>query len=240
MSLIETEAIILKNYSLAEADKIVLFLTRTHGLVRGVAKGAKRLKSRFGSGLEPFSVINLTYFHKEERELVSIQHIDLKSSLFQKASNVENLITFSYLAELISEFAPPNEPNELLFRMTVACLETVEEVNLAKLRLYFEIWLLKIAGYLPFWDSCEYCKAAFLSYENAFLVSSFNLCCENCQKNHGINMVTFQQRAIIRQVLSLSPGKFFDLSKNSSDIVQVSNITRKVISHVLGREVNLT
>ncbi len=237
MSLIETEALILKNYSLAEADKIVLFLTRTHGLVRGVAKGAKRLKSRFGSGLEPFSVINLEYFQKEERELVSVRQIELKNSLFEKASNVENLKTFSYLADLLSEFAPPNEPNELLYRMTVACLETAEEKNLAKLRLYFEVWLLKLAGYLPLWNNCDDCKRQFSPDENAFLVVSFHLCCINCQKNRGNNLVAFQQRAIIRQVLSISPSDFFDLAQNNDDILQMSKITKRIISHVLGKEV---
>ena len=57
MSLIETESLVIKSYNLAEADRIVVFLTREHGMVRGVAKGAKRLKSKFGSSLEPFSVV---------------------------------------------------------------------------------------------------------------------------------------------------------------------------------------
>jgi DNA repair protein RecO (recombination protein O) len=238
MSLIETEALILKNYSLAEADKIVLFLTRTHGLIRGVAKGAKRLKSRFGSGLEPFSVISLAYYQKEERELVSIQQIEIKKSLFEKASNVENLKTFSYLAELLSEFAPPNEPNELLYRMTVACLETAEEKNLEMMKLYFEVWLLKLAGYLPSWNVCENCKRQFSPEENAFLAVSFHLYCVNCQKNRGNNLVTFQQRAIIGQILAISPGRFFDLNQNNEDIQQLSKITKRIISHVLGKQVN--
>ncbi len=67
MSLIETEGLILKSYSLAEADKIVIFLTQSQGLVRGVAKGAKRLKSKYGGSLEPFSITQITYFQKEER-----------------------------------------------------------------------------------------------------------------------------------------------------------------------------
>ena len=62
MALIETEALVLKSYALGEADKIIVCLTRTEGLIRGVAKGAKRLKSRFGSSLEPFTVIDLDYF----------------------------------------------------------------------------------------------------------------------------------------------------------------------------------
>ena len=64
MALIETESLVLKSYNLAEADKIVVLLTHDHGVVRGVAKGAKRLKSKFGSGLEPFSVVHSTYFQK--------------------------------------------------------------------------------------------------------------------------------------------------------------------------------
>ena len=77
MGLIETEGLVLKSYSLAEADKIVVFLTQEHGLVRGVAKGAKRLKSKFGGSLEPFSIVRLTYFQKEDRELVSIQQSEI-------------------------------------------------------------------------------------------------------------------------------------------------------------------
>ena len=73
MGLIETEGLVLKSYGLAEADKIVVFLTEEYGLVRGVAKGARRLRSKFGSSLEPFSIVRLTYFQKEERELVSIR-----------------------------------------------------------------------------------------------------------------------------------------------------------------------
>lgn len=107
MAIIETDGLILKTYSLAEADKIGLILTPEHGLVRGVAKGAKRLKSRFGGGLEPFSIVSLSYFQKEERELVSIKSIELKKSFFDKASDPLFLQKFGYLAELLVEFAPP-------------------------------------------------------------------------------------------------------------------------------------
>ena len=77
MSLVETESLILKTYSLAEADRIVVLLTRDHGVVRGVAKGAKRLLSKFGSGLETFSSVRVTYFQKEVLELVAVEKVDL-------------------------------------------------------------------------------------------------------------------------------------------------------------------
>ena len=51
----ETEAMVLRSHPLGESDRIVTFLTRSSGKVRGVAKGARRSRRRFGSNLEPLS-----------------------------------------------------------------------------------------------------------------------------------------------------------------------------------------
>src|SRR5262245_29699953 len=59
MGLVNTDAVVLRTYNLAEADRIVLFLTRRAGLVRAVARGARRMKSRFGAALEPFTFVRL-------------------------------------------------------------------------------------------------------------------------------------------------------------------------------------
>src|SRR6188508_3361059 len=127
MALIETESVVLKSYNLAEADRIVVFLTHDHGIVRGVAKGAKRLKSKFGSGLEPFSVVRMTYFEKESRELVTIDRADIVTSNFAAASDPDFLQKFAYLAELLISISPPHDPNETLYRMVKACLDEAAE-----------------------------------------------------------------------------------------------------------------
>src|SRR5687767_12360245 len=127
MPLYETESLVLKSYNLAEADRIVVFFTRDHGIIRGVAKGAKRLHSRFGSTLELFSTVQLSYFQKEDRELVSLQQVELTRSCFSAASDPEFLHTFSYIADLLMAFVPPHDPNETLYRMTKACLDTALE-----------------------------------------------------------------------------------------------------------------
>lgn len=53
------EAIVLRTYTLGEADRIVVMLTRSHGQVRAVAKGVRRTTSRFGARLEPFSMVDV-------------------------------------------------------------------------------------------------------------------------------------------------------------------------------------
>ena len=65
MPLHHSEAFVLRTYTLQEADKICVLLTRESGKVRGVAQGARRLKSKFGSSLEPFTEVLVSYFEKE-------------------------------------------------------------------------------------------------------------------------------------------------------------------------------
>ena len=55
MPLHQSDSIILKTYPLGEADRIVVFFSRDHGKVRGVANGARRMKNRFGASLEPLA-----------------------------------------------------------------------------------------------------------------------------------------------------------------------------------------
>ncbi len=239
MALVETESLILKSYALGEADKIVVFLTQHQGLVRGVAKGAKRLKSRFGGGLEPFSIVDLTYFQKEERELVSVRQIELKKSFFEKASNPAFLQKFAYLAELLIEFAPPHAPNERLYRMARVCLETAaaNSQGLESVALYFEIWLLRLAGYLPFWDKCNNCQRELSKNEDTSLQINFHLLCQQCQKSRKGWLVSAEQRQLFLTAQTISPTKFLELTSNKSETVkEISVILKRIISHILGRE----
>lgn len=238
MSLNETESLVLKSYTLAEADKIVVFLTQNHGLIKGVAKGAKRLKSRFGGTLEPFSIVTLTFFQKEDRELVSIRNLELKKSYFEKAGDTEFLKKFSYLVELLIEFAPPNEPNEKLYRMALICLETAikENNSLDSISLYFELWILKLAGYLPDWKSCSNCKNFFKDAETASLQINFHLLCNKCQKG-GNTQISPVERNLFFSAQISSPTKFLDIAfDKSNDVREVSLILKRIIAHILGKE----
>lgn len=239
MGLVETEGLVLKSYSLAEADKIVVFLTQGHGLVRGVAKGAKRLKSKFGGSLEPFSIVRLTFWQKEDRELVSIQQSEIIKSFFEQAVQPHAFQKFAYLVELLNDFAPPSDPNERLYRMAKVCLETSDEhpEKLAQMVLYFELWLLKLGGYLPSWERCDICKRELNKGEEANLQINFHIACRNCRKTRGEWTISPEQRGIFSVAQRVSPTKFLELTKDSTDdAAEVSNFLKRIISNVLGRE----
>lgn len=239
MPLVETESLVLKTYSLAEADRIVVFLTRDHGVVRGVARGAKRLKSRFGSTLELFSEIELAYFQKEDRELVSIQNVGLVRSYFTEAADPAFLNTFSYIADLLLQFTPPNDPNETLFRMLKACLSAAgtDRAGLTAIRLYFELWLLRIGGYLPDWGRCDNCKNPFGPRDQASLRGGFHLHCHRCRKSSGLMQVMPLHREIFRNVQTMPPAEFLSYAADTtSGVRDVSEILKHVIGQILGTE----
>lgn len=240
MSLIETEGLILKSYSLAEADKIIILLTQHQGVVRGVAKGAKRLKSRFGGSLEPFTIVQIQYNQKEERELVSIRQIDLVKSFFSEASNPIFLQKFAYLIEILIEFAPPHDPNENLYRMTKVCLETAasNSESLESITVYFELWLLRLGGYLPNWNKCDHCQKDLNSHKSSSLQINFHLLCSDCRKTKTNWTINASQRHIFNSAQKLSPIKFVEFAnQKTDDLREISTILKRIISNILGREV---
>ena len=240
MALVESESLVLKTYNLADADKIVVFLTHDHGVVRGVAKGVKRLKSRFGSGLEPFSIVRATYYQRESAELVSIQNIEIVNSYFAAAGNPDFLQKFSYLSELVITFSPPHDPNETLYRMAKACLETAaaDIESLTGIVVYFELWLLRLSGYLPDWTACVQCGRAISHAEVVSVASNFHLICGNCRRSGGSNRIDATHREIFASARRLSPVDFVRTTfEKKSHLKELSNILRRLISQSVGREV---
>jgi DNA repair protein RecO (recombination protein O) len=240
MALVETESLILKSYNLAEADKIVVLLTHDHGIVRGVAKGAKRLKSKFGSGLEPFSTVRVTYFQKEVLELVSIRKVELVRSYFAAASEPNFLNKFSYLADILVSFSPPQDPNETLYRMVRACLESGERSprSLLAVGVYFEIWLLRLAGYMPDWSRCENCGRQLGESEAAGLNAMFQLLCAGCRPSAGGTKMPAESRKLISSAWRTSPADYSVAAYGSErELAEISLVLKRIISRALGREI---
>jgi len=91
MALLDSEALILRSYNLAEADKIIVSLSRSAGLIRGVAKGSRKLRNRFGASLEPFTLVKRTRYEKENPESTTIRQPEIFKSYF-KLSTGETIV----------------------------------------------------------------------------------------------------------------------------------------------------
>jgi DNA repair protein RecO (recombination protein O) len=163
------DALILRTYKLGEADRIVVFLTRDRGKKRGVAKGARRPRSRFVGALEPLTEVRVAYFEKERRELVGLNYAEtVRSPLGLVGGRVggpegpplpasdgdrrgaDALGYVSYFAELLDEWAQDADADERLYRLGASMLNALSGgVPPEPLARYFEYWLLRLQGVYP-------------------------------------------------------------------------------------------
>jgi DNA repair protein RecO (recombination protein O) len=238
MGLVNTDAIVLRTYNLAEADRIAVCLTRSAGLVRAVAKGARRMKSRFGAALEPFTLIRLAFYERENRDLVSISSAEILKSHFDLAAQLEVSEVLAYMGELVADFAPPHEANEKLFRMVAACIEALEAApESARLVLrYFEVWLLRLAGLFPDVRSCAECGARLGEGDPACLDVEVNPHCQRCSRGPATRLLP-ETQVVIAASQHLPPIAFASTFKGLSEPAeaQLSELTHRLIVRTLER-----
>jgi len=170
MPLDQAEAIVLRASPIGDQDKLVVFLTRERGLLRGVAKGARKFGNRFGSALEPMSHVTVFFYEKERRDIVTVSACDIRQSFFDLQRNLDAALALSYFAEIVEESVPGRAHEDLLFRLLLAVLEALQDsLDTSLLARYFEAWFLQIHGILPDVHRCRRCRKAIAEAEAGWL-----------------------------------------------------------------------
>jgi len=192
----ETEAIILKTFPLGEADRVVSFLGRSSGRLRGVAAGARRLKNRFGSTLEILSHVQIWYVERETRELVRIQQAELLESLHKAQSDYGLSTGLAVISEIAELVLPEHEVSEAMFRLILLAAREIERTGNWQLPLsYFAFWTVRLGGWLPRFDRCASCRAAFEASAAFFDPHHSGLFCAKCRRP-GMKPLHLEARAL--------------------------------------------
>src|SRR6476660_145670 len=166
MPVYTSEALSLRTSKLGEVDRIVVFLTRDRGKKRGVAKGARRARSRFTGTLESLTRGSVAYYERELRDLVRINYVEPhQSALAAVARGTQGAAALGhaeYFAELIDEWAPEGHADERLYRLGASVIDALADgVPTEALARYFEFWLLRLQGVYPQLSACPECGGAF-------------------------------------------------------------------------------
>ena len=159
MPLITTPAIVLKVTPYSETSKIVRLLSRDHGLVSALARGARRAKSRCGAGLDLFAVGTATVRIKAQTDLHTLCGFDLTRGHSHIAEEMARFGAASALVELALKCAPA-EPHPESF---VALEEGLDALDRAaaggeEAAALAACWRLVVAlGFEPVLDRCAAC-----------------------------------------------------------------------------------
>lgn len=201
MALKSTEAITLRTYPLREADRIVVFFTRSYGKLRGIARRARLMKSPFGSSLEPMSHVRVVFFAKENQELAVINSCDLLESHAGHRSTLEGSYYCAYFAELLNEFSQEGEANEKIFRLLLTVLAPLPALDWEARARYLEAWMLRLEGVFPALQNCGRCGKA-LARETAHISSGGQeALCHACALPGDLSLSVSEQQ-LVREIFS--------------------------------------
>ena len=207
----ESDSIVLKTYPLGEADRIVVFFSREHGKVRGVANGARKMKNRFGASLEPLAHSLIQFFEKENRDLVRIQSAEILDSPMPLFADYERAVYAAQLIELTDRFLPEHQPHDAVFRLVRTMQQAlVKECPLDIAACYFEVWMLRLAGIFPDFFMCASCSKPLEVEEERHLARGLQaVLCGTCDRSGAVEVhpeVVPVLRWILRNRLAGSPS----------------------------------
>ena len=160
MSLKQSEAIVLRTYPLREADLLVTLFTRAEGRIKGVARSAKRSKRRFGGALEPLTWVRAYYEDREGQELARLDSCDILESPLSAAVDYPRVVALEHVGETLDELLPDREANDAIFRLAISVLHQLRSGSIWMPLTYFQLWLVRLVGFLPELGECLACGQA--------------------------------------------------------------------------------
>lgn len=156
----QSEAIVLRTYPLRESDLLVTLFTRTEGKVKGVAKAAKRSKRRFGGALEPLTYVRAYFEDRERQELARLDSCEVLLSPLATEVSYPRAVALGHIAEVLDELLPDREANDTMFRLARSVLVSLQGPAIWMPLTYFDLWTVRLVGFLPELSECTVCGAA--------------------------------------------------------------------------------
>ena len=168
--IVRAEAVCLRVQDYHESSKLVTFFTLEHGKVSCLAKGARRLKSKFGAALDLFAQSRIIYYSHETRTLLTLSDAELIRSFSSLALLPERFLAAEQMAEFVLRVIQPQDPSPQLYQLLLNYLSTLESfppllsanrqssiVNLQYPAALVCSFLLKAASFLGFRPELRRC-----------------------------------------------------------------------------------
>lgn len=186
-----TEAINLKSYNLNDADKIIVMYSKDNGLIKGVAKGIKKPKSKLGARMD-LLVANTLQLLKG-RSMDTIVQAQTVNNFRKTREDIDKLMFSSYVSELVMNFgegseAASKEIYELLYKALNRIANSTSKKDAFIAVIKFQLKLLLILGFCVELDTCLCCREQVLAEDMYFSSTMGGIVCEECNEHLGVKL----------------------------------------------------
>lgn len=180
-----TDAINLKSYNLSESDKIVVMYSKDRGLIKGVAKGVKKPKSKLGARMD-LLVANKLMLYKG-KNLDRICQADVLNTFNKTRRDMDKIFYSMYISEIVNNFGVENDPcsqeiYELLYKALNKISEAQKKETILFATIQFQLKMMQISGFGIELDTCLCCREAIKSETMYFSANTGGVICEKCNQ----------------------------------------------------------
>jgi DNA repair protein RecO (recombination protein O) len=209
-----TEGVVLRTIPFGEADLIITYLTPDFGLLKVFAKSPRKIKSRFGSSLEPLTHSRISFWGKEDAALPRLTQSDIIHPFHVIRDNLNCFLKISEIMELTLCFIPERDANKKVYLLLLHTLQTIENNSINSIDnppippsvkrgrpgfagedlilIHYKIKFLELIGYAPKLDACGRCGKR----GHCFYISHGSILCEACAK--GIDLPIKLSPAVLK------------------------------------------
>lgn len=172
-------ALTLRKRIAGESDLITTLLTREHGKVEAVARGARRFTSRLMGHFEPLTLLRVSL--SRGRSLDTISEAEVISAFNALKSDYRTTARALYVAELLDGFSALSAVNPELFDLATRTLAAISATPDADLPLRcFDLQLLNLSGFLPELYCCVDCGDELAPEQHRYAAGAGGTLCPDC------------------------------------------------------------
>lgn len=204
----QSEAIVLRTWPFQESDLLVSLFTRDLGKVRGVAKAALKSRKRFGGTLEPMTYVRAAYAERPRQELVRLEQFEALASPLAQPVDYLRAATLAFYAEVLESVLPDHDPQDTIFRLTLAALEETRVDSCWMPVTYFSLWTTRLIGWLPETDRCTDCGEPFAGAAYFHVLADGLTCARHKKPNSSLlsaDALALAQRMLREPIRTVAP-----------------------------------
>ena len=234
---IQTEAIVLKSFDFGDADRIFTILTSNNGIIRVVAKGVRKPKSRMGGHLDILSKVN-AYISIGEN-LSNLSQVETIENYSVIKHDLSLISVGFYFLELTEKFSVENNPDSELYYHLSYTLDQIFQNKNELLMRWFEIKLLSFSGFLPDLYNCQI--SGNLLEEGDHLFSSVNGGLVDKKYSTETDSYILVDKNSIKAMRFLSKNNWPDVKSikfKDQNLIKIKEVTKKYIQTITQSLIN--
>ena len=235
--LYKTEAVILRDRKLGEADRILTIYTPTLGKFDVKARGVRKTTSRLSGHLQPLTQCMLQLAQGHSGDVVT--GVETLESYRQMRADLVRLSLGLYAAELTNRMTAEHAHSFPTYRLVVDTLGRLDAGAGPTALRFFEMRLLDLSGFRPELDRCVGCGKPLDPVDNFFAPIAGGAVCRGCVPGlAGPRVLTVHGLKVLRL---LQRGSYNDVARVRVTGELADEVERHLRSHiitVLERDVN--